>query len=298
MYKKFLFLVALVLLVPLSIFFSPKIIEHYHWIKTALHIDHHDAPSLALNLYQADIQAKKLEGISDDISGLTYNTETDTLFGVTNDPSQIVELTKVGDVLRIIPVEGIPDVEGIAHIRHNQYVITEEASQRLHEVKIDQNTQRINKSSLKKLKLSFGKLKNNKGLEGVEWDASRESLFVVKEKHPIKVFEIKGFPPRKHRIWDIEIQEWIPKKSDILHLTDLSSIFVHQPTGNIVLLAEESKLIAEYDYEGHLISMLKLKQGYHKLESNVPQAEGLAIDSDDIVYVVSEPNLFYRFIRK
>jgi len=297
MNKNFFVFAFLVLLIPIAIHFSPKIIEHYLWIKSGYSINHLSKGGLGLNLYTADIQSKKLDGISDDISGLTYNKETDTLFGVTNDPSQIVEMSKEGNILRIIPINGIADVEGIAHIGHNKYVITEESAQRIHEVKIDQNTQKISEDNLKKLKLGFGKLKNNKGLEGVEWDASRESLFVVKEKHPMRVFEIKGFPPKKHHIFDVSVNEWIPKKSDAAHLTDLSSIFIHQPTGNILLLGEESKLIAEYDYEGNILSMLRLKQGYHNLSNDVPQAEGLAIDKDDYIYLVSEPNLFYRFKR-
>ncbi len=37
--------------------------------------------------------------------------------------------------------------------------------------------------------------------------------------------------------------------------------------------------------------------GNHGLTDDVPQAEGLAMDDRGSLYVVSEPNLFYRFSR-
>ena len=35
----------------------------------------------------------------------------------------------------------------------------------------------------------------------------------------------------------------------------------------------------------------------HGLKRGVPQAEGLAIDDQGVLYLVSEPNLFYRFAK-
>jgi uncharacterized protein YjiK len=36
----------------------------------------------------------------------------------------------------------------------------------------------------------------------------------------------------------------------------------------------------------------------HGLSRRVPQAEGLAVGPDGAIYVLSEPNLFYRFERE
>ena len=48
---------------------------------------------------------------------------------------------------------------------------------------------------------------------------------------------------------------------------------------------------------GNPISMLPLWRGFRGLTTSVPQAEGVALDSADRLYIVSEPNLFYRFCR-
>lgn len=290
------YLLVLALLIGFMFYNKPFISEQFFWIKSSwFEKDLNNKKSLRLNLYQVDIDAKKVSGIDRNLSGLTYNPETDTLFSVVNDPPAILELSKEGDLIRKIPVDGVRDLEGISHIRFNKFVITDESDHRVIEVNIARDTVYIDKNSLGYIRIGLGQSHKNKGFEGVEWDDSRQALFVVKEKNPKKIYALRGFPPKVNRYVAIEIEEWKPTKHHSAFITDLSSIFIHQTTGNITLLGEESKLIAEYQYEGNFLSMMKLKAGYHGLMNDVPQAEGLAIDHDDIIYVVSEPNLFYRF---
>ncbi|MDR0672871.1 MAG: SdiA-regulated domain-containing protein [Zoogloeaceae bacterium] len=44
--------------------------------------------------------------------------------------------------------------------------------------------------------------------------------------------------------------------------------------------------------------MAPLWRGWHGLERAIPQPEGGALDSYENIYILSEPNLFYRFERK
>ena len=66
-------------------------------------------------------------------------------------------------------------------------------------------------------------------------------------------------------------------------------------SGHLLALSDESRLVLELDVDGRPISSLSLIKGQHGLRKSVPQAEGIAMDDEGTVYVVSEPNLFYVF---
>ena len=53
--------------------------------------------------------------------------------------------------------------------------------------------------------------------------------------------------------------------------------------------------MVELDVDGRPISTLSLLRGMHGLKRSVPQAEGVAMDDRGVLYLVSEPNLFYVF---
>lgn len=68
-------------------------------------------------------------------------------------------------------------------------------------------------------------------------------------------------------------------------------------SGHLLALSDQSHLILELDITGWPIDKLSLKAGRHGLQKTVPQAEGVAMDDEGILYLVSEPNLFYIFRR-
>lgn len=80
-----------------------------------------------------------------------------------------------------------------------------------------------------------------------------------------------------------------------LFINDLASVTTHAPTGNLLLLSEESAMVVEYDPRGMPVSLLPLWRGLHGLARKIPQPEGLALAPDGSLFIVSEPNLFYRF---
>lgn len=84
--------------------------------------------------------------------------------------------------------------------------------------------------------------------------------------------------------------------SDNLTL-DLSSVSLHEPTGNLLLLSHMSSMLVEYAPDGAAIGMLSLRRGAGGLAETVAQAEGVAVGSGGDLYIVSEPNLFYHFRR-
>jgi uncharacterized protein YjiK len=86
-----------------------------------------------------------------------------------------------------------------------------------------------------------------------------------------------------------------PKRDAGMFVRDLSSLQYDERSGHLLALSDESRLILELDVDGRPLTTLSLSKGRQGLQKTVPQAEGIAMDDDGTLYLVSEPNLFYVF---
>lgn len=250
---------------------------------------------LNLDDYQVSIEAKVIDGVDDDVSGLTYNHDTNTLLSVLNTKQLILELDTSGNVLRSIEVKGVSDMEGITHIDEHRYVVVDEDDQKIILLDLPPGISHVDASQAPQISLGITSTKGNKNFEGVTWDDDNQRLMVVKERDPLSIIEIKGFVENKNNDSGLRISHIEPSVFSNLKLRDFSSITYHHPSAHLVLLSDESKIAAEYDFKGKAVSALALWRGFHGLKKSVPQAEGIAIGPDNKVYIVSEPNLFYVF---
>lgn len=249
--------------------------------------------SLWLGDYQVVIDARPIEGIRD-VSALTYDPGRKSLFSVANKPARVLELSLEGELLRVIDLQGFGDPEAIEYIEPGVFVIADEREQRLVKVRIDDNTRVLDAAHAQQLSLGMG-LNGNKGFEGLAYDPARQRLLVAKERDPVRIFEVLGFP---HTADDKPLTLQIntdPKRDSRLFVRDVSSLDFDEATGHLLVLSDESRLVIELDTEGKPISTLSLLAGQHGLRRSVPQAEGLASDGRGNLYLISEPNLFYSF---
>lgn len=252
-------------------------------------------PALDLENHRVTIDAAVVEGIPDNASGLTFHPARKTLFTVINKPAQVAELTTEGKLLRTIPLRGVSDAEGITYQEGNFFFIADEGKHQMVRIEIDDTTTEIDATNLPRfgLRIDAGR---NVGYEGVSWDSDNNRMFIVKEKNPLRIFEISG-------LWemldtgklDLRINEWLPESPSNVMLRDLSSLTYHEESGHLFLLSDESRVLLEFNAAGDAVDMLVLRAGWHGLKRTIPQAEGVAIGSDRDVYILSEPNLFYRF---
>lgn len=256
----------------------------------------HPANPDAINLgdYRAVMQDKVIEGLEDDVSALTFDPLRKSLFTVTNKKAELIELSLDGRVLRRIALVGFGDAEAVEFIGENTYVITDERQQRLIKVKVDDNTRVLDARDAEQLTLGINQ-SGNKGFEGLAYDSVGKRLFVAKERDPMLIYEVRGFPqanPQQPYATHVVSN---PRRDARLFVRDLSSLQFDERTGHLLALSDESKLLLELGLDGQPISTLSLKKGKHGLTRSVPQAEGVAMDDEGTIYVVSEPNLFYVF---
>lgn len=244
-----------------------------------------DKPSaLALSSYKAVIQQKPVAGVESNLSGLTYSAEDRMLFAVINNPPELVWLTTEGQLVGRMPLQGIHDPESIAWSGGNQLQIGSEKDGAVYKTQVD--IQRGTMQIISMVKLEGYDKAKNKGLEGTAWDAKNERLYVAKERKPIMIKEVEMSKNGITRALPSAITASV---------SDVSGLEYHAPTDSLLVLSDESKMILEVSSEWRVRDRLFLTAEWSGLRDDIPQPEGIAMDNENNLYIVSEPNLFYKF---
>lgn len=244
--------------------------------------------SIWLPDYHAVIDAKPLPGMEkDEASDVTYNPQTKTLFAVMGKHPFLVELTLQGDVLRKMPLVGWSNPEGVAYMTNGLLAITDERSHTLSIVQVDANTRELNSTDFPQYDLGASE-NQNKGFEAIAWDPRNQQL-VLGEERPPALFTWKSDGSQLLK-GDKQIHV-----SNELDLRNLSALAIDPRTGHTLVLSADSHLLLELDEEGEQVSFMTLLGGFNGLKDTIPRAEGVTVDEVGNLYMVSEPNLFYRF---
>ena len=238
--------------------------------------------------YQAVIDAKVLPGMEkDEASDLTYNPQTKTLFSVMGKNPFLVELNLQGDVLRKLPLNGWSNPEGVAMLENGLMAVVDERQHTLTIVKVDATTQQLNKADFTSYDLGPS-IDQNKAFEAVTWDKRTQQL-VLGEERPPALFTWKS---DGSQTLTGDKQKLASKELD---MRNLSALAIDPRTGHMLALSADSHLLLELDEKGEQVSFMTLLGGFNGLKDTIPRAEGVTMDEDGNLYVVSEPNLFYRF---
>ncbi|MCU7246611.1 SdiA-regulated domain-containing protein [Pseudomonas koreensis] len=238
--------------------------------------------------YRAVIDAKLLPGMEkDEASDLSYNPQTKTLFSVMGKNPFLVELTLQGDVLRKMPLVGWSNPEGVTVMENGLMAIVDEREHLLTIVKVDANTRELNVADFPKYDLGPSK-NQNKAFEAVAWDKRNQQLLLGEERPPA-LFTWKSDGSQtlagdKRKL-----------DSDELDIRNLSALAIDPRTGHTLVLSADSHLLLELDEKGEQVSFMTLLGGFNGLKNTIPRAEGVTMDEAGTLYMVSEPNLFYRF---
>ncbi|AHL31588.1 DNA-binding protein [Pseudomonas brassicacearum] len=258
------------------------------WLSEHLQSPAQRQESTWLPAYHAVIDAKPLPGMEkDEASDVTYNPQTKTLFAVMGKNPFLAELTLQGDVLRKMPLVGWSNPEGVAYMENGLLAITDERNHTLTIVHVDANTHELNNADFPHYDLGPSK-NQNKGFEAIVWDPRNQQL-ILGEERPPALFTWKSDGSRLLK-GDKQIHT-----SNELDLRNLSALAMDPRTGHLLVLSADSHLLLELDEKGEQVSFMTLLGGFNGLKDTIPRAEGVTIDEAGNLYMVSEPNLFYRF---
>lgn len=244
--------------------------------------------SIWLPDYHVVIDAKPLPGMEkDEASDLSYNPQSKTLFSVMGKNPFLVELSLQGEVLRKMPLVGWSNPEGLTVMENGLMAIVDERQHTLSIVKVDANTRELNIADFPKYDLGPSK-DQNKAFEAITWDARNQQLLLGEERPPA-LFSWKSDGSQTLKGDKQKLT------SDELDIRNLSALEIDPRTGHTLLLSADSHLLLELDEKGGQVSFMTLLGGFNGLKDTIPRAEGVTMDEAGTLYIVSEPNLFYRF---
>lgn len=222
-----------------------------------------------------------IEGIEDNLSGLTFHPESGYLYGIINNPEQIVVISTAGKLIRKIDLVGFSDTESIDYLGENQFIVSEERQQTISFVEIADTTTQIHYRDVKTLAL-LPPEKANKGIEGIAV-SQQHGLFFVQEK-PAKILHFALNAQEHTNQFDV-------LKNLQMDAGDFSGLaLLPGEEEKLLVLSDDSNSLHVVNLMGQESSRIRLGSGPYQIWPQMRQPEGVATDSKGNIYIVGEPN--------
>ncbi len=242
--------------------------------------------------------------LAQEVSAVTYNWDTDTLFVVGDGGTSVVQVSKTGqliDSMTLAPGSSpqgtdFYDPEGLTYLGDGKFVLIEERDRQANLFTYVSNTT-LTKSNAQTVKL--GTTIGNIGIEGISYDPQTGGFIAVKEKQPEGIFQTgidfaagtatNGSPTTENstNLFDPALANLLDF-ADVYALSNLSSLS-GPDSSHLLVLSQESGKIVNIDRSGNIYSSLTIVSDPDNPLSVVDQQhEGLTMDNNGFLYVVSE----------
>jgi uncharacterized protein YjiK len=238
----------------------------------------------------------KKEGL-DEPSGLVLSHKSGTLWTVSDDTKKVFNLSLDGKLLKdksfAIKDE---ELEGIALDPSAEFLFTvKEKGNEIIKYKVDDQTE-VGRAKLAKI-AGFDDIDHHfpggieeKGLEGITWNSTTETIFVMKEGNPGLLVEISSDLELilGHRILSHENGFIDPPDDD--EEVDFSGICYDECRDCFWIVSDKARRLFLYDWNQNEVTQ-SAALGYSKdgKYKEIKKAEGIAVDPDNNrLYMVSD----------
>jgi uncharacterized protein YjiK len=251
--------------------------------------------------------------LAQEVSAVTYDWDTDTLFVVGDGGTSVVQVDKTGKLIDSMTLaagnspQGTEffDPEGLAYVGNGKFVMTEERDRQIVQFTYAPNTT-LTRTTAGTSTVKLGTTVGNIGLEGITYDPSSNSYVIVKELDPEGIFQttidfvnktasngspttvnsVNLFDPVKLSLGDF---------ADVYALSNVTALSGKADASHLLVLSQESGKILNVDRSGNVSSSLTISalprnsnNPLDTLDVASQSHEGVTVDKNGILYVVSE----------
>tara|TARA_Y100000741_G_scaffold845_1_gene754 strand:+ start:343 stop:1308 length:966 start_codon:yes stop_codon:yes gene_type:complete len=245
-------------------------------------ISHLFSQNSPLEYYSQGIIPTEIPWINDDLSGVTINTNSNSLFMIENDEGKIWELDTNFNHIRTILGGQFGDEEDIVYLNNDDYaIVTEEGDLYIGKLNLSDND--IDPSDFQKI--TFNQHNGNSGSEGVAYDSLSQTFYIVKEKDPMAFYTFNR--PDHDNDTTISVQIPFDAENEFSGImADLSSISFDYRTNRVLIVSDESQKVIDVEpSNGLILSQINL--------SGMDQAEGICfLNHNYDLLIVGEPNYY------
>lgn len=222
-----------------------------------------------------------------DLSGITYNPDSDSFYMIRNNATRIWEVDTSFNLIRTItPMGSFGDSEDIVYLGNDEYaIVSEEGVLYIGTIAPGTSDSTVNPANFQAI--TFAGPAGNQGPEGVAYDADSEMFYVVKEENPRKLYSFQRPPAGATSVTAIE-----PYDAQVLPMPrltqDMSGVLFNSATGRLIILSHRDHRAVDIALDATVHGILDFPIGQH---------EGIAFDGNGDLHIVGEPNFHSLYLR-